>query len=45
LLGHPVLGDTNLAQSSPLVWIDERAGYARTVSRLYRLGRRSRDRG
>jgi len=43
LLGHPVLGDTNLAHSSPLVWLDERAGYARTVSRLYHLGRRSRD--
>jgi hypothetical protein len=43
LLGHPVLGDTNLAHSSPLVWLDERAGYARIVSRLYHLGRRSRD--
>ena len=43
MTGHPVLGDTNLAHSSPLVWLDERAGYARTVSRLYHLGRRSRD--
>jgi hypothetical protein len=43
MTGHPVLGDTNLAHSSPLIWLDERAGYARTVSRLYHLGRRSRD--
>ncbi|MFT2095651.1 hypothetical protein ACMS1Z_13455 [Acidiphilium multivorum] len=29
-----------LRQSSPLVWIDEGVGYARTVSRVYRLGER-----
>ncbi len=29
-----------LRQSSPLVWIDEGAGYVRTVSRVYRLGER-----
>jgi hypothetical protein len=43
LSGHPLLGTTNLAHSSPLVWLDERIGFARTVSRLYRLGRRFRD--
>ena len=41
MTGHPVLGDTRLAHSSPLVWLDEKLGYARTVSRVYRLGRRS----
>lgn len=41
MTGHPVLGNTRLAHSSPLVWLDEKLGYARTVSRVYRLGQKS----
>lgn len=36
--GHPLLGDKNL-QTSPVMKIDIEAGYARTQSRWYRLGR------
>lgn len=36
--GHPYLPDgDNLSRSSPLMWIDERLGWARTRSRYYRL--------
>ena len=38
LRGHPSLGDGKLRRSSSLIWIDERLGYARTRSRIYRLG-------
>jgi hypothetical protein len=38
LRGHPSLGDSKLRRSSALIWIDERLGYARTRSRIYRLG-------
>lgn len=36
--GHPDLGDDRLKRSSPLMWVDERIGWARTTSRFYRLG-------
>lgn len=39
--GHPSLGDDRLRRSSPLMWIDERIGWARTTSRLYKLGERA----
>lgn len=36
--GHPSICDgDSLEWSSPLIWIDERQGWARTRSRLYRL--------
>jgi hypothetical protein len=38
LRGHPSLGEGKLRRSSALIWIDERLGYARTRSRIYRLG-------
>ncbi|HQT65799.1 MAG: hypothetical protein B7Z71_00500 [Acidocella sp. 21-58-7] len=40
LSNHPHLTAGNLAYSSPLIWLDERLGWARTVSRIYRLGRK-----
>lgn len=39
--GHPTLGDDRLRHSSLLVWIDEELGWARTLSRFYRLGERA----
>lgn len=39
--GHPTLGDAPLSHSSLLVWIDEELGWARTLSRFYRLGERA----
>lgn len=39
--GHPSLGDDRLRRSSPLVWIDDELGWARTTSRLYRLGEKA----
>ena len=39
--GHPSLGDDRLGRSSPLIWVDERIGWARTTSRYYRLGERA----
>ena len=40
-LDHPTLGSQeSLSHSSPLIWIDEGRGWARTVSRHYRLGKR-----
>lgn len=39
--GHPTLGDSPLSHSSLLVWIDEELGWARTLSRFYRLGERA----
>jgi hypothetical protein len=41
--GHPVVGvgDLPVTMTSPVLWIDEHAGWARTVSRWYRLGERS----
>ncbi len=41
--GHPVLGRGRLENSSPLLWIDERSGWARTMSRIYRLGQKKHD--
>jgi hypothetical protein len=39
ITGHPYITDGDwLRRSSPLVWIDEGLGWARTDSRLYRLG-------
>ncbi len=40
LSNHPHLRAGNLARSSTLIWLDERSGWARTVSRVYRLGRK-----
>lgn len=37
--GHPLRGDTNILTSG-LYFLDPEAGYARTLSRFYRLGRR-----
>lgn len=37
--GHPLKGDTNILTSG-LYFLDPEAGYARTLSRFYRLGRR-----
>lgn len=43
ITGHPHIFDgENLSRSSPLFWIDEAAGWARTQSRLYKLGRKGR---
>lgn len=39
--GHPTLGDAPLSHSSLLVWIDEELGWARTLSRFYRLGEKA----
>ncbi len=39
--GHPSLDDDRLGRSSPLIWVDERIGWARTTSRYYRLGVRA----
>lgn len=39
--GHPTLGDSPLSHSSLLVWIDEELGWARTLSRFYRLGEKA----
>lgn len=39
--GHPLLGDVTNAYTSPLVWICTETGFARTVSRYYRLGQRA----
>ncbi|WP_439605110.1 DUF6634 family protein [Shinella sp.] len=36
--GHPSLGDSALASTSIVLAIDINAGWARTVSRYYRLG-------
>lgn len=38
--GHPLIEDGHRLISSALIWIDEEAGWARTESRHYRLGRR-----
>lgn len=38
--GHPLLGTTYIS-TSDLVWIDVDAGFARTVSRWYKLGTRA----
>lgn len=38
--GHPHINPRARMWTSPLVWIDEAAGWAHTHSRLYRLGRR-----
>jgi len=36
---HPYIGNgDSMSRSSPLIWIDEKLGWARTQSRLYRLG-------
>jgi hypothetical protein len=35
--GHPRLGIGPLGRSTRLLWIDERRGFARTLSRVYRL--------
>ena len=41
--GHPYICDgDNLSRSSPLIWIDEQQGWARTRSRYYRLVGRQR---
>lgn len=40
--GHPSLGDTEIS-TSPVMTIDVEAGYARTQSRWYRLGRKMAD--
>jgi hypothetical protein len=40
--GHPTLPDS-IVMTSVLVGINEQAGWARTVSRWYRLGRRAGD--
>ena len=36
--GHPLLGDQPHVQTSELIVIDAEAGWARTMSRFYRLG-------
>lgn len=36
--GHPRLADGDFVRTSPVVWLDESRGAARTVSRWYRLG-------
>jgi hypothetical protein len=38
--GHPHLSGDRLSRTSPVIWIDEQLGYARTRSRLYRLGKK-----
>jgi hypothetical protein len=38
--GHPIIGDGRVTITSDLFAIDEHAGWARTWSRFYRLGRR-----
>ncbi|SDA86166.1 DUF6634 family protein [Sinorhizobium sp. NFACC03] len=38
VLGHPILDDHSLIQTSELFYIDERGEFARTRSRWYRLG-------
>ena len=40
IFGHPLLGDWKDAHTSAIVWISVETGFARTVSRYYRLGRR-----
>lgn len=39
VIGHPKIGDGRLCRTSGLVTFDPVAGYARTFSRFYRLGR------
>jgi hypothetical protein len=41
ITGHPLLGDVTRAYTSPLFWICIETGFARTVSRYYRLGQRA----
>jgi hypothetical protein len=41
IFGHPILGDVERAFTSVLVWISAKAGFARTRSRYYRLGRKA----
>lgn len=41
--GHPLLGDSSRIQTSELFAIDPSAGWARTLSRYYRLGSRKTD--
>lgn len=38
--GHPILKSAKLKRTSALLAIDEKAGWARTYSRFYRLGLR-----
>ncbi|RAU20158.1 hypothetical protein CU669_19915 [Paramagnetospirillum kuznetsovii] len=38
---HPYLeNDGKIKRTSPVIWLDERLGFARTRSRLYRLGKK-----
>lgn len=39
VMGHPVLGSSRLARTSDLWILAPSHGYARTLSRVYRLGR------
>jgi hypothetical protein len=41
IYGHPILGDVARAFTSVLVWISAKAGFARTRSRYYRLGKKA----
>lgn len=41
ITGHPTLGNSALSTTSVVLAIDVEAGWARTVSRYYRLGPRA----
>lgn len=42
VFGHPEIGDGRICRTSELATFDPVAGYARTFSRFYRLGPRTR---
>jgi hypothetical protein len=42
IYSHPLLGDVPMGRTSWLIWISTKEGFARTRSRIYRLGVRAK---